>query len=479
MFTLHWKSAEFTAQSLSGQTLGQSTEGRLQANESPSQTITDETLAQTLALLDVLKSKKINYQTIIEMGQQLKNNLRETDETNDKKNFAIALNKILEQEEFANLDNIINNISILINQKFERDFYAKKFREDREFFAFLAWLQDIFLLAQVLQQPCYQEALARIESFKQKAQLSWFDKMFRYAVAANTGIGASSCFLNFGPMILLGILGFLDITVPPLGVALTTVVFGIIAVGLGCALGYSFLKTYADEDNNLLNDISDAEKEIHDLAISEAHLRKKRDCLKYKNLYLLSKLGAPDPLKIISGATPEIGCTITPEVKPTKHKSAVGQWGQTVLSFFGSLGTTWGFPTLILGLAGITLLVGTSFSTAGISLAVITLVSAAAFAIKTYHYQSKSKKCEAELDEIKTSNLQHIKAHIHDESLKYENLLSQKEAMQLQIINRELQRADQVKAQSLEKDFLDVDAKNMPVILPQTSSVIYQTKPRR
>lgn len=428
----------------------------------------EECLSLIRKIAEVLEGDEINYPYLLPLIISLKNNLKQQkiySATIWNKSFRLrnrlAIQDCLRKNNFNNHGMAINNISKIVSEK-DNVKLANYFR-DQDLMPFLLWLQDKFFFSQVLQHDCYAESLQNIARFKTRSKVTIFDRIFRFAAAFNTGVGTSCTVFNYGPLVLISFLAFFNIALPPIGILLTTIAFGLISLLFSAYLIKTMLRTYTDEDEKLENGVYKSEKEIYFLAEEEVNLRKHRYQFQHKNLRLISTL--KDNYVPINGAYILTHADIIPDEDDTKKSKLNSMtWFRVTLSCIGTIGTIWGVPNMLYALFGFSFLVGTTLTTAGLVLVLSALVVGGLVAYQAYQYDKKTLKCQKELDKIKQKGIKKINKQIFDEEKAMHEAALEHENLKQQRIN-EIAKLDTEKQIQIKEEVDAITGTDLPIDL--------------
>lgn len=295
---------------------------------------------------------------------------------------------------------LINKISECINSVLE-----KKKHTD---IAFYYWLQDKLIYSQVLAGKNYGTVLEKIRVFRSKSKLSLTDKLFRFVVAFNSGIGSASVIYTYGPAFLIGLLTAMHVILPPLGVAITGSVFAIFSLIGGIVLLKSVLKIFSSDDKKLNESFNKSEDEVYRLAEQETELRKSIDKLNHKNSLYRKLLGKEIKLSVEANTNAHLA-------NEAKHdeSTSIKAWLPVAMTFFGTLGAMWGIPKLVLSFFGVSLVAGSTLAAGpilGVALSIAALSVAVMASLVSYKYHTKSERMTNELEHIKEKCLGVIRA---------------------------------------------------------------------
>lgn len=427
-----------------------------------------ECLSLIRRIAEGLEGDEINYPYLLPLIISLKNNLQQKKIYTTyiwNKSFRLrnrlAIQECLKKNNFNNHGMAINNISKIVSKK--EEVKLADYFQDQDLMPFLLWLQDKFFFSQVLKQDCYADSLQNIERFKTRSKVTIFDRFFRFAAAFNTGVGTSCTVFNYGPLVLISFLAFFHIVLPPIGIFLTTIAFGLIAVLFSAFLIKTMLRTYTDEDEKLENGVYKSEKEIYFLAEQEVNLRKHRYQFQHKNLRLISTL--KDDYVPINGAYILTHADIIPEEDDTKkNKLNSMTWFRVTLSCIGTIGTIWGVPNMLYALFGFSFLVGTTLTTAGLVLVLSALVIGGLVAFQAYQYDKKTLKCQKELDNIKQKGIKKINKQIFDEEKAMHEAALEHENLKQQRINK-IAKLDTKKQEQIKEEVDAISGTDLPIDL--------------
>lgn len=363
-----------------------------------------------LAILELLQNNTFDEKRLLPLVLIMKNAFQRSGHALTKNELIRLLIPITKANSHLSLALLINNLTFILAKKNDKQFFEQQCLSDRDFFSTLKKLQNALIYIQVFKQPAYQLALKNIKDLS-SVEVSFFDKVFRYFNAINNGIGLWSVTLGWGPMALIGFLGFLSCVVPPVGIVILNIVFGSVGALLGGILSKNLLHNYRAEDNSLTQQIQDAENNIHALAHDQAKLLKERYIFNYKINRLLR---STDDVKN-EAQLPDLKSPKHVD-KPIAHKTTQIQlpW-RLAMGFLGALGTIWGVPSLICGLCGVSLIIGSAFLTGGLVLATSALVIAGVVTYINYRYEKKTDACKNKIDVINKKGIEEINKCISDE----------------------------------------------------------------
>jgi hypothetical protein len=272
-------------------------------------------------------------------------------------------------------------------------------------------LNKIITQRRILAQEAYTENKEQIASFRQVYKLTVSDKIFRYAIGFNAGLGSGSVIYGIATTLLLN----------PLVMAVSG---GISLLFCGIIANY-FLKSYSEEDEDLTTKLNNFEKIIQLHSMEEAALRlesydlinqlagliskvKVQSVKKFKDYKDLLKLhattGDQDPLAIdhfINKKLQQYSSEISTvaqvnniqDSKPTSIYTRIfhsKHWGP-ILNFFGATGTVFGVAKTILAVVGVTALLGSPISLMAV-IAAAAITFSIAFAFKHWRFNKLSEK---------------------------------------------------------------------------------------
>ncbi|MBA3661854.1 MAG: hypothetical protein H0W64_09010 [Gammaproteobacteria bacterium] len=347
---------------------------------------------------------------------------------------------------------------------------------------FLKQLQNISILNKTLQEPCYQNALQQIDTFKKTAQLTFLEKTFRYARAFITGLRTASIFSDWIPMIIIGVFGFLSIGFPPLFLTLLTIACTGAFLVLGSSLIYGVVKSFKNDDSRLTNEITSTENHIEDLIRYEAKLNKETYKLQDEYNHLLNQVQKLDKnFKPSTNVTSFDKNGILAEFdkfqtyNPSTNNNGI--WGRTCMSFFGTMGSTWSLPITILSMIGFKFAAGASFGVAGFALAIGSIVMGGLFAVHNYFFEKKTIACQRKLHEIKIRYIGEIKQQVLNELNKNNDLKNRIEQLKTQLNIQQLQIHQAPTANNLERQINNIKETRTACVKPEPIAV--PSLPRR
>jgi hypothetical protein len=368
------------------------------------------------------------------------------------KEFIFLLNKYLKHKNLVEKDLRQISINLLRLEHFEFLKTRPQLRNK------IQNLNALIIKKRILFAPEFTSQLKGINIFPRKYHLSVGDKLYRYAIAINAGVGSSG--------VVIGFVTSFTLAIPVVG---AFVGFSVILGGL---ITKHFLQSFREEDRFFSEEVLNHKRNLSLLAGKEANLRLKcysrinqilnlleefKDCdfTKLKDKNTLESLRAAakqnNPIKELDDYIDNRLKTISKYLATSKEtkdfrvpkRSTIytrvfhsKHWGP-LLNFLGSTGTIFGVTKMVLGLVGVTALLGSPLLL-GALVGGVAIGFSFGVALKHWSFNRKSDTRKKEMDllsdnkfenlEIKCDKLKFLKQKLKTTLAKMEESIAMRAA---------------------------------------------------